>query len=216
MSNKYYSYSSSVIYSNNNKKSSEEEIILKNDSGRIIKKKNGKIVQDKKINRKEFQKYLDDRELFIDDRIINNALFTFNNLLLPNLIQNPIYKEKKDKTYISKKTTKNKDIQKLKKLLTKKKGLTKKEIKYINSNLNKQELVKFMTNRYSVDKKIFNNMTKKQILEDLKHGVQKDFDNQNGGFLNGEPQPGFIGNYNNLEQKTLDFNFPEIIKNNNI
>ncbi len=212
MSNKYYSYSSSIIYSNNGQKSVEEEIVLNNNKGHIIRKKNGKVVKDKKITKKEFKEYLDKNNLFLDDNVINNALMTFNSVLLPTLVNIPSNKYKTIKS----KNKKDKNTSKLKILLDKQSGLSKKEINYIDNNLNKKDLINFMAMRYNVEKVIFKDMTKKQILKDLKHSIEKN-SNQNGGFLeNGEPQPGFNGNVNNLQPKTLDFNFPEIIKNNNI
>tara|TARA_B100001093_G_C26417485_1_gene838311 strand:+ start:6 stop:656 length:651 start_codon:yes stop_codon:yes gene_type:complete len=216
MSNKYYSYSSSIIYSNNGQKSVEEEIVLNNNKGHIIRKKNGKVVKDKKITKKEFKEYLDKNNLFLDDNVINNALITFNNILLPTLVDIPINKYNKD-TSIKSRNKKEKNKSKLKTLLTKQAGLSKKEIKYIDNNLNKKDLISFMTRRYNVEKAIFRDMTKKQILKDLIHST-KNSTGQKGGYYDstGEPQPGFSGNISNLQPKTLDFNFPEIIKNNNI
>lgn len=198
MNPKYYSYSSSYVYKNNNGNIEEEQISLNNDKGRIIKAKNGKIVKDKKISKKEFKSYLADRNLDINDEIIENALKMFNNTLLPIL---PKLKQIENTN----------PTNELKFLQNKSIGLDKKERDFINKTLNKKELIKFIVNRYNVNKNVFKNMTKKQILADLKHPRQI----QRGGYRDlQEPQVGFEGSKEQLTNNTLDYSFPKINKTN--
>lgn len=198
MNPKYYSYSSSYLYKNNNGNIEEEQISLNNDKGRIIKAKNGKIVKDKKISKKEFKSYLADRNLDIDDEIIKNALKMFNNTLLPIL---PKLKQ----------ITNTNQKSELELLQNKNSGLDKKERDCLNKNLNKKELINFMVKRYNVNKDLFKNMTKKQILADLKHPRQI----QTGGYRDlQEPQAGFEGSTEQLTNNTLDYSFPKINKTN--
>ena len=177
--------------------------MLEGNTGKIITKKNGKTIQDRTITKKEFKKYLKAKNLKIGDNIISNAINMFNTLLLPQL----------ENSKLVIKDLENKDI-KIVGLKNKQLGLNRDEISYINKNLNKRDLIKFMQQRYNVKDSIFKNMTKKQILEDLKF-PKNNLTNQDGGYFDqNEPQAGFNGDLSNLKQKTLDFSFPEIIKNN--
>ena len=97
----------------------------------LLEKKNGKVVKDKKITKKEFKEYLDKNNLFLDDNVINNALMTFNSVLLPTLVNIPSNKYKTNKyNAIKSKNKKDKNTSKLKILLDKQSGLSKRNKLY--------------------------------------------------------------------------------------
>lgn len=191
MNSKYYSYKKTVTFNGQNTESKEENIFLNNEKGRVVRKKNGNIVENKKITKSEFKKYLQDRDLTISDSMMTNAVNLFNNVLLKNILND---KNKSQKKITQKKLNKS---QKNKVLRLKKKDI----VDYLNKNfkLNLKENTKH---------------TKKDLIEILEKRLN--MIDQNGGFFqnSAEPQPGFIGNESQIQNKTLDFSFPEITKNN--
>ena len=239
MSQKYYSYSSKIVFNNNIRKQDEEEVVIDNNRGRLIRKKNGRLIEDKIISKKEFMDYLSKKRLQIDENIVNSALDLFNFSLLPFItdsrMKSPSKKAILDSQQIkinnqkkapSKKAildsqqvkinNQNRDNKLLNDrssyfrfLLKKKAGLNKKERKFLDKNLNKTKLIDFISKRYNVSKDIFTEMTKKQILNDLKNPKRPI--SQNGGFNNlQEPSPGYNSNVDTITKSTLDYSFPDL------
>jgi hypothetical protein len=226
MSHKYYSYSGQVIYNNNKKSSNEEEVVLNNDDGHIIRKKDNKIIEKKKINIRDFQKYLKKRDISISSSVLKNALAILNRALLSSTRQldylvdpNDEYEYEPDIEYV------DEDqmpifTDKIAKLIYKEKGLEKKDRIFLNVNLKVKELRNFINLRYAPDPIRYDKMTKKQLVDELKYPRYDSDDEfeqigQMGGYNDlVEPQVGFEGNINSLPQRTLDFSFPDIIKKN--
>ena len=195
MNSKYYSYRKTVIFNGQNTESEEEDIFLNNEKGKIVRKKNGNIVENKKITKSEFKKYLQDRNLTISDTMMINAVNLFNNVMLKNIL--------KDENN-SKKISKKPDTRK---------KLTEAQKKRV-LKLKKKEIVNYLNKNFNLNLKENTRHTKKDLVQILENTLNKI--DQTGGFFDNltEPQPGFTGNRGEIQNKTLDFSFPEITKNN--
>ena len=195
MNSKYYSYRKTVTFNGQNTESEEENIFLNNEKGKIVRKKNGNIVENKKITKSEFKKYLRDRNLTISDTMMMNAVNLFNNVMLKNILID------------------ENNSKKISKKLDTRKKLTAAQKKRV-LKLKKKEIVNYLNKNFNLNLKENTRHTKKDLVQILENTLNKI--DQTGGFFDNltEPQPGFTGNRGEIQNKTLDFSFPEITKNN--
>lgn len=165
-------------------KYSNKQMAMNNNNGeRNIKKK---------INKKDFKKYISSKNLHISNDILDNAIRIFN---ATDKLQTMMYTEG---------------------------GLSMTDRNFVNKEINLTGLKEFIKVRYMDKIRIYSKNTKKELINYLKHPRYSTTHNTNsvllqrGGYYKDlqVPQAGFDGSMNTLTTKTLDFSFPDIVKNN--